>query len=254
MCDGGSEAAGSAALAALVSSGGEGWFRMWPDREFFSFQLARVLGSVGVGNAEFSEVYAAAAAIGPDPNPTSFRQQFQALAEDTLARAKALEQTDPIGAGRLHLRAAASYLRTLEFFISPKSQLRAKVEMFQRMRSSFAFYAQTSELSIEPVRVPMEGRELYGYWVRPATEPPTGSYPAVICYGGLDSVGEELFLRPLPSRSPSAASRSCSLMAQGRERRCASGASPHVPTTRFPPGLRWIGWSGKPTSIRSASP
>ncbi|MEV0297597.1 alpha/beta fold hydrolase [Nocardia sp. NPDC050710] len=162
----------------------------WPDRPFFEFQLRRLLGEAPLGGADAEEVSAAVRAIGPSPSAEAWVREFSALGRGLAQRAADVAADGRLDARTIALR-AANYLRTAEFFISPLgTSLPAKIAMYQEMRQAFAMAVKG--YAVEQVRVPYEGTYLDAYYVHPANA--DGAHPGVVFFGGLDSVGEELYL------------------------------------------------------------
>ncbi|MFI9511291.1 alpha/beta hydrolase family protein [Nocardia sp. NPDC052566] len=161
----------------------------WPDRPFFDFQLRRLLGEAPMGGAEVDEVSAAVQAIGPSPSAEAWVREFAGLGRGLVRQAA--EMTDPRRARATSLR-AANYLRSAEFFRPPLgAALEPKIAMYQEMRRLFAL--GTVDQRVEPVQVPYENTWLDSYYVHP-DETAARTHPGVVFFGGLDSVGEELYL------------------------------------------------------------
>jgi dienelactone hydrolase len=197
---GGGAAAWLAAPAATRAQGAgptassSALYLHWPEQPFYSFQLLRAIGQVHQRGAEFSELIGVANRIGSPAASDAWVREFGALAEDILSRARALAERDRLGAGEMWLRAAVSYLRCAEFLISPATQLAEKVATYSRAREAFALYRRTLPMRIQAVQVPYEGQALYAYYAHPQGRRPRAGAPAVVLFGGLDSIGEELYL------------------------------------------------------------
>lgn len=166
----------------------------WPDQPFFSFQLLRAIGQVHQRGADFSELLGAANKIGSPATGEAWVREFSALGEDALARAQRLAGEDDLGAGELSLRAAVSYLRSAEFLLSPQLQLADKLALYGRIREAFAGYRRTLPIRVDAVDVPYGRGALDAYYVHPQGRRRRSGAPAVVLFGGLDSIGEELFL------------------------------------------------------------
>lgn len=162
----------------------------WPSDPFHSHKLLRTISKTNSGAADFTETYLAAQAVGRTPNDKAIVREFSRLAYALTERA---EDLDPAGAAAARLR-ASEYFRAAEFAIPPDTQLRAKVAMFQLMRRTFARAVADAVPRVTPVDVPYGDSALYAYRVDPLGEDDGRRHPAVILYGGLDSVGEEVYL------------------------------------------------------------
>ncbi|MFD0359928.1 alpha/beta hydrolase family protein [Nocardia sp. GCM10030253] len=189
----GALAAGALAMATAAPARAEPAsvpIQRWLDRPFFDFQLRRLLGEAPMGGANPDEVSAAVQAIGPSPNAEAWVREFAALGHGLADRARELTVIDPLAARSTALR-AANYLRAAEFFIPPLgSALDTKIAMYRQVRESFAMATQGSR--VERVQVP-ENTVLDAYYVPPEGVG-TQDHPAVVFFGGLDSIGEELYL------------------------------------------------------------
>ncbi|WP_454195971.1 alpha/beta hydrolase family protein [Nocardia sp. Marseille-Q1738] len=185
-------AAGALAFAAPIPARAEpASVPRWLDRPFFDFQLRRLLGEAPLGGANVDEVAAAVEEIGSSPSAQAWVQAFAALGRGLARQAADMTAADPAGAAATALR-AANYLRAAEFFVEPLgSSLDTKIALYREMRQSFAI--GTRGQRIEAVQIPYENTLLDAYYVRPDGVA-GATHPAVVFFGGLDSVGEELYL------------------------------------------------------------
>jgi dienelactone hydrolase len=187
----------SAAMAAplRLPAGADttGPMAFWPTHPFYSHKLLRTIGKSNSGAADFTEAYIAAQAIGGVPTDDAMVREFSRLGTALLGRAAAIEQFDPQTAAAARLR-ATEYLRTAEFCIHPDTQLSAKVALYRKLRHTFAQAVADARPRVTPVNVPYRRSALYAYWVDPLDAPHRRPHATVILYGGLDSLGEEVYL------------------------------------------------------------
>ena len=170
-----------------------GPFLYWPDRPFYSFQLLRLLGVELTGGSDFSEAYVAAGAIGSSPDEQSWVREYERLGGALLDRAAELGADDPVTARATALR-AVSYLRSAEFFIpSVGPDLDRKIALYRQVRRAFATATAGIRPRVEPVDVPYGRTALHAYFVHPEGGA-SRRRPAVVFFGGLDSLGEEAYL------------------------------------------------------------
>lgn len=165
----------------------------WPSDPFHSHKLLRTISKTNCGAADFTEAYLAAQAVGRIPRARALVREFSALGHALIERADALDDADPTAAAGARLR-ASEYLRAAEFFLPPDTQLPAKVALFRTMRQTFARAVAGAEPRVTAVDVPYEGSALYAYRIDPLAAVDRCRHPTVILYGGLDSVGEEVYL------------------------------------------------------------
>ena len=177
-----------AAAPRAAGSTAPGPFQFWPDHSLYSYQLLRTYAKSVVGAADFTEAYFAAEAIGETPSAAAYVSEFEALGRAKLAKARQLSRKDPVLARSVALR-ATEYLRAADFFLYPDTDLARKVALYRQVRAAFHVAVPTAEA----VQVPYGKSFLYAYWIKPQTGQP-GPYPVVICFGGLDSVVEELHM------------------------------------------------------------
>jgi dienelactone hydrolase len=170
-----------------------GPFLYWPDRPFYSFQLLRLIGVGVAGGSDFSEAFVAAQAIGRSPDEQRWVREYERLGGELVDRATELDAEDSAAARATALR-AVSYLRSAEFFIpSVGPELDRKIALYRRIRRAFAAATAGIRPRIEPVDVPYGRTALHAYFVHP--EGAAGRRrPAVVFFGGLDSLGEETYL------------------------------------------------------------
>lgn len=173
--------------------GPAGPMAFWPSDPFYSHKLLRTVSKSSSGAADFTDTYLAAQSVGRAPKERALVREFSKLGYGLTERAAAMERLDPAGAAAARLR-ASEYFRAAEFCIPPDTQLSAKVALFKVMRQTFARAVADALPRVTPVDVPYGTSALHAYRVEPLGVGSRRRHPTVILYGGLDSVGEEVYL------------------------------------------------------------
>ncbi len=169
----------------------------WPTAARYDTAFVRLVGEAAAGGADFEEVFFAAQRIGPQPTAAAWTRELAALGRGLIGDARHVRHRDPLLARAMALR-GQNYLRSAEYFISPApATLPTKVRMFREVRAGFALAAMGDGASprVTPVRVPYGKDKLYAYLVDPVRRPRSGRVPAVLFFGGIDTIGEQLLLK-----------------------------------------------------------
>jgi dipeptidyl aminopeptidase/acylaminoacyl peptidase len=172
-------------------------FAPWPDAPRFNTAFVRLVGEAAAGGADFEEVFFAAQRVGPQPTAAAWTRELAALGRGLLADARKLRARDPQLARATALR-GQNYLRAAEFSISPApATLPTKLKLFREMRAGFALAAMGDGATprVSAVRVPYGKDKLYAYLVDPVKRPRHRRVPAVVFFGGIDTIGEQLLLK-----------------------------------------------------------
>jgi pimeloyl-ACP methyl ester carboxylesterase len=172
-------------------------FAPWPTAPRFNTGFVRLVGEAAAGGADFEEVFFAAQRIGGQPTAEAWTRELTALGRGLIADARKVRERDPLLARATALR-GQNYLRAAAYYISPApATLPAKVKLFREVRAGFALAALGEGASprVTPVRVPYGGQKLYAYLVDPVRRPRKGRVPAVLFFGGIDTIGEQLLLK-----------------------------------------------------------
>ncbi len=168
-------------------------FAAWPSAPVYSTAFYRLVGEAASGGADFDEVFFAAERIGSSPTDKAWTRELASSGRGLLRRSHALKRRDQLLSRGLALR-GQNYLRAAEYFISPQgSTLAAKVAMYREVREGFARATHGGSPTVRAVRIPYGPHRLYGYLVEPITR--RGQAPAVLFFGGSDTVGEQLLLK-----------------------------------------------------------
>jgi dienelactone hydrolase len=163
---------------------------MWyyfPGKYMPSYQVNRALTQAHYGGGEFAEILEVASEIDPD-NRQSFNAAWLKMGDRVEALAHDFEKNgNLVSARRTYLR-AFNYLRTAEFFMQLDDD--RKLDTYKRCRESFIRATKYFDKKPIQVEVPFEDSFLPGYLFAPeGIENP----PAMIMFGGLDSLAEELY-------------------------------------------------------------
>jgi dienelactone hydrolase len=165
----------------------QGW-EHWPEDPWFSYQFRRALGEAQEGGGAISEVFQTAEKIRPHDNE-SWYAAWLGVAERARDYAQAAKDAGNTQTARAAWLRASNYFRSAEFMLGAKDPRR--LPTYDQGERSFQSAAALFDPPIEVVAVPFEGKQLHGYFMKPAYgEAP---WPVVIAFGGLDSFKEEVY-------------------------------------------------------------
>lgn len=165
-----------------------GWHH-WPDHPWLSYQFRRGLGETQEGGGAVSEVFMAASRMIPG-DKDSWHREWLEIAERNFARGEEEEKAGHIRTAMNCFLRAADYYRQAEFHLEPDDPVR--LPTFEKMEaSSHRFLAHLNPPG-EVVDIPYEpGKPMCGYFVRAPF--PGDKLPVLICFGGLDSIKDEMW-------------------------------------------------------------
>jgi dienelactone hydrolase len=166
-------------------------FNRWPGQDYRSFSFLRHLNQIGSGGASFAEMIGIANRIGDPVTSAAWIREFTAAGVEAGRKAAKAKRTAPQVSADASLR-QSTYLRAAEFFIDPLSHRPEKIALYKRSRSAFQRWAAAQETSITTVNVPFEKHGLEGVLVAGHGTSRRRPGPAVIVFGGADSICEEL--------------------------------------------------------------
>lgn len=159
--------------------------------DILDFQTLRAMAYTTYGGAEPGEVLVTAERI-DDTSPDTWHAEW----ERTAARVHGVAE-EAVAAGHDRTARGAyfrahNYFRTAEFFLAPDDERRP--DTYERSVSAFRDGASLLPRPPERLSIPYEGTTLPGYLFRPP-ESAGGErpLPTVVCLGGFDSIGEELY-------------------------------------------------------------
>jgi pimeloyl-ACP methyl ester carboxylesterase len=155
----------------------------------FDYQTLRALGYTTYGGAEPGEVLVTVERV-PEGETEAWHREWRATAERVERGAeRAANEGNDRTARRAYLR-AHTYFRTAEFFLGTTDPRRRPT--YDRSVSCFRAGVERFETPVERFEVPYEDTALPGYAFLPE-ERELGPFPTVVCLGGFDSLGEELY-------------------------------------------------------------
>jgi len=154
----------------------------------FDYQTLRALAYAPFGGAEAGEVLVTVERITNGDTEVWFEEWHRtaALVERTAedARDAGRHRT----AGHAYHR-AHTYYRTAEFFLAPEDDRRERT--YERATATFRAGLDALGVASERLSIPYEDTSLPGYLFTPPDH--DGPRPTVVCLGGFDSLGEELY-------------------------------------------------------------
>src|SRR5699024_9517020 len=163
---------------------------LFPQDEDWSVQTMRLLAQVAVGGADLFECARTASRIGRESTDEELWQREWSRTAKEVADSgyEALDRGEITTARRALFR-SMSYWRHSEFFLDSSDPLREKA--FVEGTKNFKKAAELTGGLIEQIRVPFDGIEMEGYFVKPDTS--NEKRPTVLFLGGADSWAEELY-------------------------------------------------------------
>jgi dienelactone hydrolase len=165
-----------------------GWHH-WPEFPWLSYQFRRSLGETQEGGGAISEMFMAASRMIPG-DLASWNHEWMQVADRNRARGVAAEADGHVRTAMNCFLRAAEYYRQAEFHLAPDAPDR--LPTFEKMEAcSHRFLANLTPAG-EVVDIPYEdGKPICGYFVRAPY--PGDKMPVLICFGGLDSIKDEMW-------------------------------------------------------------
>ena len=153
----------------------------------FDYQTLRTLSYTTFGGAEPGEVFVTVERI-EDGDTEAWHTEWRTTAERVdRAAAAGNERTARAASFRAH-----NYYRCAEFFLASDDPRRRPT--YAKSREAFRRAVERLDTPVEPLEIPYEGTTLPGYcFLPPEAHEGTEPFPTVVCLGGLDSLGEELY-------------------------------------------------------------
>jgi pimeloyl-ACP methyl ester carboxylesterase len=166
------------------------------DGKAFDYQTLRALSYATFEGAEPGEVLVTVDGI-PEGDTDAWHTEWRRTGARVERQAEAARDAGRERTARFAFQRAFTYLKTAEFFLAPEDPRRRPTH--QRARAAFRAAMALRERSPAVVEIPYEDAALPGYLFRAgdASGSPPGdvaaSRPLVVCLGGFDSLGEELY-------------------------------------------------------------
>lgn len=165
-----------------------GWHH-WPRHPWLTYQFRRGLGETQEGGGAVSEVFQAASRMIPG-DYESWHKEWMHVAERNRERGQKAETDGHIRTAMNCYLRAADYYRQAEFHLEPDDSRR--LPTFERMEACSHKFLSYLNPPGEVVDIPYEpGKPICGYFVRAPF--PGDRLPVLICFGGLDSIKDEMW-------------------------------------------------------------
>jgi dienelactone hydrolase len=173
------------------------YFMYFPGNYRWSAGFINMLGSIAYGGAEIGELHKIGRLL-KDKGPEDDEAWFDAcvkVADGVRAYAEKFEKgRHRHSAAHAHLR-ACNYYQMGERFRTPKDK--KALDAYRRGVECFHRHVKLTDLKIEIVEVPYEGKSLPGYFVH-AQNTTSKRTPCVVFFDGLDVTKEIQFVRGVP--------------------------------------------------------
>jgi dienelactone hydrolase len=170
------------------------YFMYFPGNYRWSAAFINMIGSATYGGAEFGELHKIGRML-KDKGPEDDAAWFDAcvtVANGVSAHAERWEgQGHRFAAAHAYLR-ACNYYQMAERFRTPKDK--TGLDVYRKGVECFHRHVALTDLTIEIVEVPYEGKSLPGYFVH-AQNPKSKRVPCVVFFDGLDVTKEIQFMR-----------------------------------------------------------
>jgi dienelactone hydrolase len=173
------------------------YFMYFPGNYRWSSAFVNMLGMAAYGGSDISEVHKIGrmlAGKAPDDDEAWFAA-CTSVAEEVRARGATFEKAGhPVSAAAFYAR-AAHYFQMAERFRTPKDA--TALEAYRKGVDCFHAFVGLSDVKIEIVEVPFEGKSLPGYFVH-AQNTTAERKPCMVYFDGLDVTKELQYLRGVP--------------------------------------------------------
>lgn len=172
-----------------------GWHH-WPDHPWMSYQFRRALGETQEGGGAVSECFQAASRMIPGDRE-SWHREWLVIARRNESRGDSEAALGHVETARACWLRAANYYRHAEFWLDAADPRR--LDAFTRMEECSKKWGRCLSPRMEEVAIPYGGGSMYGYFLR-SPHGGDGRQPALICFGGLDSIKDEMWF--MTARAP----------------------------------------------------
>ncbi|MXQ09567.1 alpha/beta fold hydrolase [Alphaproteobacteria bacterium GH1-50] len=165
-----------------------GWHH-WPEHPWLTYQFRRGLGETQEGGGAVSECFLAASRMIPG-DYDSWHREWMRIADQNWDRGIEAERNGHIQTAKNCFLRAADYYRQAEFYLEPDAPNR--LPTFEKMEACSHKFLKYLNPPGEIVDIPYEdGKPICGYFVRAPF--PGDRMPVLICFGGLDSIKDEMW-------------------------------------------------------------
>ncbi len=172
------------------------YFMYFPDNYRWSAAYANMLGRGNFGGADISELHKIGRLLeGKVGDDGAWFDAFIRVADEVRGHANRFRLTDHrVSAASFYLR-ACHYYQMGERFRTPKDEL--ALDAYRQSIDCFHHFVGQTDLKIEIVEVPFEGKTMPGYFVH-AQNAKSRRTPCVVFFDGLDVTKEILFVLGTP--------------------------------------------------------
>lgn len=173
------------------------YFMYFPGNYRWSAAFLNMMSLTPYGASDIGELYKIGCLL-KDKAPEDDEAWFEAcvkVADGVRAHAERFDKSGhPVSAAHAYLR-ACNYYQMAERFRTPKDK--TALDVFRTSIRCFHRHAALSDLNIEVVEIPFEGKSLPGYFV-PAQNAKSKPAPCVVFFDGFDITKELQYLRGVP--------------------------------------------------------
>jgi dienelactone hydrolase len=159
--------------------------------DILDFQALRAMAYTTFGGAEPGEVLVTAERI-DSANADQWHEEWTRTADRVLERANSADDSGHTRTARGAYFRAHNYYRTAEFFLASDDARR--IPTYEKSVDAFREGASLLPRPPEQIAIPYQDTDLPGYlFLPPDASSSDEPLPTVVCLGGFDSVGEELY-------------------------------------------------------------
>jgi pimeloyl-ACP methyl ester carboxylesterase len=159
--------------------------------DILDYQTLRAMAYTTFGGAEPGEVLVTADRI-DSTSPDQWHDEWTRTANRVFQRAKSADDSGHSRTARGAYFRAHTYYRTAEFFLPSDDDRR--IPTYEKSIEAFRAGASLLPRPPERIAIPYEDTDLPGYlFLPPDVSSNDEPLPTVVCLGGFDSIGEELY-------------------------------------------------------------
>ena len=172
------------------------YFMYYPENYRWSAAYVNMLGRGHYGGSDISELHKIGRLLeGHVGDDAAWYDAFVKVADEVSGHAERFRASNhPVSAAPFYLR-ASHYYQMGERFRTPKDE--QALATYQRSIDCFHNFVDQTDLNIEIVEIPFEGKSMPGYFVH-AQNAKSERAPCVVFFDGLDVTKEILFVMGTP--------------------------------------------------------
>ena len=172
------------------------YFMYYPENYRWSAAYVNMLGRGHYGGSDISELHKIGRLLeGHVGDDAAWYDAFVKVADEVSGHADEFRASNhPVSAAPFYLR-ASHYYQMGERFRTPKDE--QALATYQRSIDCFHSFVDQTDLNIEIVEIPFEGKSMPGYFVH-AQNAKSERTPCVVFFDGLDVTKEILFVMGTP--------------------------------------------------------